>query len=65
MEAHRVFLISFANVYPHGIQKVEKKGRTKQEVDELAKLLTMEKILRPQVDHPGARSSGSCDRRHP
>ncbi|WP_349318795.1 DUF2200 family protein [Chitinophaga sp. MM2321] len=27
--------MSFASVYPHYIQKAEKKGRTKDEVDEI------------------------------
>ena len=30
----RVYKMSFAGVYPHYIQKAEKKGRTKAEVDE-------------------------------
>lgn len=32
--------MSFASVYPHYIQKAEKKGRTKQEVDEVICWLT-------------------------
>lgn len=28
----RVYKMSFASVYPHYIQKAEKKGRTKEEV---------------------------------
>lgn len=40
LEKHRVFQISFASVYPHYIQKAEKKGRTKQEVDEVICWLT-------------------------
>ncbi|MFN8583178.1 MAG: DUF2200 family protein [Gemmatimonadaceae bacterium] len=35
METHRIFKTSFASVYPHYVQKAEKKGRTKQEVDEV------------------------------
>jgi hypothetical protein len=37
---HRIYAISFASVYPHYITKVEKKGRTKAEVDEVIRWLT-------------------------
>lgn len=36
----RVYKMSFAGVYPHYIQKAEKKGRTKEEVDEVIFWLT-------------------------
>lgn len=36
----RVFAMSFASVYPMYIQKAEKKGRTKAEVDEIIFWLT-------------------------
>ena len=36
----RVFAISFASVYPLYVQKAEKKGRTKAEVDEVIAWLT-------------------------
>ncbi|UJR85770.1 DUF2200 domain-containing protein [Sandaracinus amylolyticus] len=36
----RVFGISFASVYPLYVQKAEKKGRTKDEVDEIIAWLT-------------------------
>ncbi|SMD10308.1 DUF2200 domain-containing protein [Pedobacter nyackensis] len=36
----RVYKMSFAGVYPHYIQKAEKKGRTKAEVDEIIFWLT-------------------------
>ena len=36
----RVFKMSFAGVYPHYIQKAEKKGRTKEELDEIIYWLT-------------------------
>lgn len=36
----RVYKMSFASVYPHYIQKAEKKGRTQQEVDEIIFWLT-------------------------
>jgi hypothetical protein len=40
MDTHRVFKMSFASVYPHYVQKAEKKGRTKNEVDEVICWLT-------------------------
>lgn len=36
----RVFRMSFASVYPHYVAKAEKKGRTKQELDEVICWLT-------------------------
>lgn len=41
-----IFTQSFASVYPAYLQKAEKKGRSKREVDELARGKAMEKILR-------------------
>ena len=40
MEKHRIFKMPFASVYPHYIQKAEKKGRTKDEVDTIIFWLT-------------------------
>lgn len=40
MDTHRVFKMAFASVYPHYVHKAEKKGRTKQEVDEVICWLT-------------------------
>ena len=40
MDKHRVFKMSFASVYPHYVQKAEKKGRKKKEVDEVICWLT-------------------------
>ncbi len=40
MDHHRVFKMSFAGVYPHYVQKAEKKGRKKKEVDEVICWLT-------------------------
>jgi len=37
---HRIFGISFASVYPLYLEKVEKKGRTRAEVDEVIAWLT-------------------------
>ena len=36
----RIFTTSFASVYPLYVQKAEKKGRTKEEVDEIIAWLT-------------------------
>ncbi|MFY7740448.1 MAG: DUF2200 domain-containing protein [Flavobacterium sp.] len=40
MENHRIFTTSFASVYPHYINKAEKKGRSKEEVDTIVRWLT-------------------------
>ncbi|MEQ1761924.1 MAG: DUF2200 domain-containing protein [Pyrinomonadaceae bacterium] len=40
MPNDRVFAMSFAGVYPHYLTKAEKKGRTKEEVDEVIRWLT-------------------------
>jgi hypothetical protein len=40
MPNDRVFAMSFAGVYPHYVTKAEKKGRTKEEVDEIIRWLT-------------------------
>ena len=37
---HRIYTISVASVYPHYVAKVERKGRTKAEVDEVLCWLT-------------------------
>ncbi|HKX66638.1 MAG TPA: DUF2200 domain-containing protein [Intrasporangium sp.] len=36
----RIFTTSFASVYPHYVTKVERKGRTKDELDEVIEWLT-------------------------
>ncbi len=52
MDNHRVFKMSFAGVYPHYIQKAEKKGRTKAELDTIICWLTgyTQKQLQQQID---------------
>jgi hypothetical protein len=40
MIAHRIFTTAFASVYPLYVQKAERKGRTKAEVDEVIRWLT-------------------------
>ena len=37
---HRIYTTSFASVYPHYVAKVEKKGRTKKELDQVIAWLT-------------------------
>jgi hypothetical protein len=51
MNNTRIFKMSFASVYPLYIQKAEKKGRTKAEVDEIIFWLTgyNEQTLRQQI----------------
>ncbi|MGB8193808.1 MAG: DUF2200 domain-containing protein [Chitinophagaceae bacterium] len=48
----RVYRMSFASIYPLYIQKVEKKGRTKEEVDMVILWLTgySKKTLQEQID---------------
>ncbi|HEY5978802.1 MAG TPA: DUF2200 domain-containing protein [Microlunatus sp.] len=36
----RIFTVSVASVYPHNVTKVERKGRTKEELDEVIGWLT-------------------------
>ncbi len=56
MEKPRIYRISFAAVYPLYIAKVERKGRTKAEVDEIICWLTgysqkeLETQIQKQVD---------------
>ena len=56
MEKHRIFTTSFASVYPHYINKAEKKGRTKDEVDTIICWLTdynlqqLEELIHNKID---------------
>jgi hypothetical protein len=52
MDNARIFKIPFANVYPLYIQKVEKKGHTKAEVDAIIFWLTgyNKQTLQEQID---------------
>ena len=38
--AHRIYTTSVASVYPHYVNKAERKGRTQAEVDEIFRWLT-------------------------
>jgi hypothetical protein len=40
MAEHKIYMMSFAKVYPMYVAKAEKKGRTKEEVDEIILWLT-------------------------
>ncbi len=40
MSKHKIYTMSVASVYPHYITKAEKKGRTKEQVDEIIRWLT-------------------------
>ncbi len=39
-DVSRIFTISFASVYPHYVNKVERKGRTKADLDQIIGWLT-------------------------
>jgi hypothetical protein len=55
----RVFSMAFASVYPLYVQKAEKKGRTKREVDQVIAWLTgyegasLERVIAEKVDLEG------------
>jgi hypothetical protein len=53
MENHRIFKMSFASVYPLYINKVEKKSRTKAELDTIICWLTgyNQETLQAQIDN--------------
>lgn len=52
MNNERIFKMSFASVYPHYVKKVEKKGRTVDELHTVIYWLTgyNEKTLQKQID---------------
>lgn len=56
MPAHRIYTTAFASVYPLYVQKAERKGRTKEEVDEVICWLTgydragLAKLIDQRVD---------------
>ncbi|WP_160714718.1 DUF2200 domain-containing protein [Chitinophaga solisilvae] len=53
MDNTRIYKMSFAGVYPHYVQKAEKKGRTKAEVDTVISWLTGydQQALQQQIDN--------------
>jgi hypothetical protein len=56
MPGHRIFGLSFASVYPLYVAKVERKGRTTEELDQVICWLTgydvpgLEKVIAADVD---------------
>jgi hypothetical protein len=50
---HRIFGTSVASVYPHYVTKVEKKGRTRRELDTVIEWLTGfdDDALRQRLEH--------------
>ncbi len=52
MKTERIYKILFSSVYPLYIQKVEKKGRTKEELDVVIKWLTRysDKQIKEQIE---------------
>ncbi len=52
MKLDRVFAIKFGSVYPHYVQKVVKKNRTKEELDQVVRWLTgySQKQLEQQIE---------------
>lgn len=56
MDITRVYRMSFASVYPHYVTKVEKKGRTKQELHTIIHWLTgyddkaLQQVIEKKVD---------------
>lgn len=52
MTSHRIFTTPFAKVYPLYVQKAERKGRTKKEVDQIIGWLTgyTPAALKRQID---------------
>lgn len=53
MDNSRIYKMTFAGVYPHYVHKVEKKGRTKEELDEVIFWLTGydPQTLQQQIDN--------------
>ena len=56
MSEHRIYTMKVAGVYPHYVQKAERKGRTKEEVDRIIDWLTgydevgLQRVLESGVD---------------
>ena len=56
MKNEKVFAMAFASVYPHYVRKAERKGRTKDELDQIIRWLTgytqkgLEKVTNDRVD---------------
>lgn len=56
MAGHRIFATSFASIYPHYVRKVERKDRTKAELDQVIHWLTgydelgLQRVIDREVD---------------
>lgn len=56
MTTHRIFTMAFARVYPLYVQKAERKGRTREEVDKIICWLTgyshaqLQRQIKQEVD---------------
>lgn len=56
MARHRIFGTSFASIYPHYVTKVERKGRTRAELDQVIAWLTgyddagLQTVIETEVD---------------
>jgi len=52
VQEHRIFRMKFSSVYPHYVNKAERKGRTKAEVDQILCWLTgySPEQLQQQID---------------
>jgi hypothetical protein len=56
MSPHRIFLMAFARVYPMYVQKAQRKGRTREEVDQIICWLTgyshaqLQRKIKEEVD---------------
>ncbi len=56
MPGHRIFRTSFASIYPHYVAKAERRGSSKEQVDEVISWLTgydaagLEKVLADGTD---------------
>ena len=56
MPGHRIFATPFASIYPHYVAKAERKGHTRDEVDEVITWLTgyddagLQRVLADEVD---------------
>lgn len=52
MAEHKIYKMSFSSVYPHYLEKAERKNRTKEEVDEIIRWLTgySQEELKTQID---------------
>jgi len=52
VQEHRIFRMKFSSVYPHYVNKAERKGRTKAEVDQILCWLTgySRELLQRQID---------------